>query len=174
MDPRDHESTEERPAAHRLTDREQALYARTRLETVRDLAEELERFSPRDEETVDLWRDGYAAATRMVVDYRDRVESLAPPPELPPAPCGLEGEIVGCPVLCGYPDGHDGACAHADADEAIRRLALDASPGPASSPPPIAATAPRRRYGLRRVLLAAVVAAVAGAAAALGDDHDPA
>lgn len=100
------------PRAHgaiRLTEREAALYALAREETVRDLADELARFAPPEDDGTSAGFDflrGYRRAMEIVTDLQKRIARLGPAPALPDAPCSLPGWLDSRPVLCGYNAGH--------------------------------------------------------------------
>lgn len=100
----------EEPRPHppeRLTEREAALYARSRFEAIRDVAAELLRFAPHHKGEDDgdtAFEEGYAQAYGIVKDLVNRIARLDPAPELPPAMCGLQG------TLCRLAAGHPGLC----------------------------------------------------------------
>lgn len=137
---------EPRTPPARLTPRESALYARARVATISDLADELTQRFPADDPAA---TGGYMRALDLVIGVRDRILRVAPPPELPDAPCGLPGEINGVPVLCPFPAGHTaGACSWEVA-------VPDRRPEPAEARPSLL-----RSTAIRRALSLAIVAAV--------------
>ena len=117
MDVAPDETQVPRPPAERLTEREAALYARARQETLRDLVDELARHVAREDEGLDqaswasFW-NGYERAQEIITTLRDRIARLSPAPELPDAPCLLLG------TRCWFDAGHAGPCDFAPHDVA--------------------------------------------------------
>ncbi len=102
--------------AEQLTEREAVLYARSRQAAIQNILEDLERARPQlpgpdaATEAADIARaraGGYTSAIELIAGIANRIERIAPVPELPDAPCAIAGEIAGRPVLCAWPAGHE-------------------------------------------------------------------